>query len=135
MYKDNAQAIYNILNALVATTKLTDVYNYDVKQVDSYPFAKVSVMDGDSDFFDTTENEMISNYRVSIIHQNRAIETIEPVMRELVDEVLLELNQKTNITLSGTVVYMKVSNIAWGWSELNETVRICDIFIEVKENI
>lgn len=135
MYKENAQALYDIVNWLVATTKLTAVFNYDVKSVDSYPFAKVSVMDGDNDFFDTNENELVSTYRISVINQNTNIVNSEPVMRELADQIILELNKKTNVTLSWTVVYMKVTNIAWGWSETNESIRICDIIVEVKENI
>ena len=99
MYKANANALYNIIDGLVAGTKLTAVYDYDVKSVDSYPFAKVSVMDGDSDFFDTTENEMVSSYKISIINQNTDTVNSEPIMRELVDEVLVELNKKDYITL------------------------------------
>lgn len=92
-------------------------------------------MDGDNDFFDTNENELVSTYRISVINQNTDIVNSEPVMRELADQIILELNKKTNVTLSGSVVYMKVTNIAWGWSETNESIRICDIIIEVKENV
>ena len=135
MYKANAQKIYDIINGLVATTKLTQVFNYDTKQSDSYPYATVSVISWTNDFYDTTENEMISSYRVSIYYQNKNINDMEGYIRELADQILTEINKKEHITLSSTVVYMKPIRIDWGWIETDETKRICDITIEVKENI
>jgi hypothetical protein len=135
MYKENAQKLADILTSLIAGTKLQAVYNYDVKQTDVYPFAMVRVKDGESDFFDTSENQMISSYMISIVNENKTVATSEVVMRELVDEVLLELHKKENLTLGGTVNMIIPRNIVWGLSETNESVRICDITIEVNENI
>ena len=78
---------------------------------------------------------MISSYRVSIYYQNKNIDDMEGYIRELADQVLTEVNKKEHITLSSTVVYMKPIRIDWGWIETDETKRICDITIEVKENI
>ena len=135
MYKENAQKLADILTSLIADTKLQAVYNYDVKESNVYPFAMVRVKDWESDFFDTSENEMTSTYMISVINQNTKVATSEVVMRELVDEILLELNKKENLTLWGTVNRIIPRTIAWGWSETNESVRICDITIEVNENI
>lgn len=135
MYKQNAEKIYDIVNGLVATTKLTVVHNYDAKEVDSYPYATVSTISGENDFYDTTNNEMISSYRVSVYYRNKNISTSEGYIRELADQLLTELNKDDHVTLDWTVVYMKVVNIQWGWVETDETKRLCDIFVEVKENI
>jgi len=135
MYKANAEKLTDILSSLIGSTKLQAVYNYDIKQVDVYPIAIVRVKDGESDFFDTTNNEMTSSYTIAIVNENKTVATSETVMRELVDDVLLELNKKENLTLGGTVNRIIPRNISWGWSETNESVRICDITIEVNENI
>ena len=78
---------------------------------------------------------MVSSYRVSIYYQNKNIDDMEGYIRELADQVLTEVNKKEHITLSSTVVYMKPIRIDWGWIETDEKKRICDITIEVKENI
>jgi hypothetical protein len=135
MFTGNAQKIFDIVNSLVATTKLTVVYNYDTKTSDSYPYSTVSVWNWESDFYDTTNNEMISTYIVSVYYRDKNIDTTEWYIRELVDQILTELNKKTNLTLEGTVTYMKPVWIQWWWIESDESKRVCDISVEVKENI
>ena len=135
MYKNNWVAIYNILNGLVVSTKLTAVYNYDVKQVDTYPIAKISVNDWLNDFLDTHTNELTTNYKVSIINQANNTLNSEAVIRELVDNIILEFNKQNNITLGWSVERMKITTISWGWGESNEPLRICEINIEILETI
>jgi hypothetical protein len=135
MYKANWIAIYNILNWLIASTKLVAVYNYDVKQVDSYPFAKITVNDWIWDFLDTSINQLISNYKISVINQANTTANSEAIMRELVDNILIEFNKSTNITLGWIVERLKVTNINWWWAESNEPLRICEINIEILETL
>lgn len=135
MYNNNVSSIKSILTPLIATTKLTAVYDYDVKSVDSYPFAKISVIDWEWDFFDTANNKLVSNYRISIINQANITSASEVLMRQLVDLVITELNKKTNVTLWWTVDRFIPISVSWGWTESNEPLRICDITVEVMETI
>lgn len=135
MYNNNVSKIKAILDPLITTTKLTAVYDYDVRSVDSYPFAKISVIDWEWDFFDTANNKLVTNYRISIINQATITSASEVLMRQLIDSILTELNKKANITLSWSVDRFIPVGVSWGWGEANEPLRICDITCEVMETI
>ena len=135
MYKENAENPFTILSWLIATTSLKAVHNYDVKTSDVFPYATITVADGENDFYDTSENQMSSTYSIIIFNENKNIMLSESVMRELVDSILVELNKKTNLQLSWTVNFIRVPTINWGWSTTNESMRICELIVEVNENL
>lgn len=135
MYKNNSNAIKVILDWLITTTKLTAVYDYDVKIINSYPIAKISVMDWEWSFFDTNTNKFISQYKIVILNENKTVATSEPIMRELIDEILIELHKKDNVTLWGIVDRFVPISVNWGWTDTNEPLRICEIICETMESV
>lgn len=123
--------IKNLLNGLIATTTLTAVYNYDIKEINSFPIAKITTMDGVETVLDTFTNQDNLIFKISVIDQNKSVEVMEARMRLLIDNILNELRKKENQTLNNTVCNFWISFV-WGWLDLEQPMRVCEITLNCK---
>lgn len=127
-------SIASILNWLIAGTTLTAVYNYDVKEAMSFPYAVVSAQTWEENILDTASNEIIYWFVIRIIDTNKDIANMETRMRTLVDNVLAELRKKINLTLSWSVIKFLPFTINWGWYDWPQfPVRVCEIKVSIVE--
>lgn len=123
--------IKNILNSLITTTTLTAVYNYDIKEINSFPIAKITTIDWEETVLDTANNEDNLNFKITVIDQNKSVENMETRMRLLVDNILSELRKKQNQTLNNTVCSFNMSFV-WWWLDLEHPMRVCEITLRCK---
>jgi hypothetical protein len=132
-YNSIWNSIYNIVNWLVAWTKLQAVYNYDAKSSEVFPYAIITTKDGAEDMLDTASNLMTYNFLVRVVNINKDVSALEWVMRQLCDDILAELRKEANETLSWTVDLFLPSQVTWGWADWSEPTRIFEINIEVQK--
>lgn len=132
-YKAIWDSVYNIVNSLIATTKLTAVYNYDAKGSETYPYAIITTKDGTENMLDTSTNYSEFNFIIRVVNINKNVSTMEDVMRQLCDDIMTELRKGVNKTLSGTVDYFLPTSISWGWADGQEPTRVFEINVEVKK--
>lgn len=132
-YKTIWDSIYTIINSLVASTKLTAVYNYDAKGSESYPYAIITTKDWSEDMLDTSTNYSEFKFIIRVVNVNKDVSNMEAVMRQLCDDIFTELRKGANKTLSGTVDYFLPTSVSWGWWDSQEPTRVFEISVEVKK--
>lgn len=131
MYASIWNELETILNSLVAGTKLNTVFNYDIKQYQSFPCASISPLDDTEIFFDTADNQIDIQFRIRVADQNRNISVMEDRMRTLCDQVTAELRKSSNQTLNDSVCAFQF-NVIWWWIDDQQPIRIFDINLTAK---
>ena len=126
MFTTISSKLYDIVNWLVATTKLASVYNYEVKTYDSVPSATITPLDTIETVLDTVNNQDDISFRIRVVDKNKSVALMEARMRTLCDAIIAELRKKTNITLGGTICNMTF-NITWGWLDDEQPMRTFEI--------
>ena len=126
MFSTISSEIYDIVNWLVASTKLASVYNYEVKQYDSVPCATIQPLDSKEIVLDTASNFDTIPFLIRVVDKNSDIANMEARMRTLCDDIMTELRKKENITLQGTVCWSEFS-ISWGWIDDTQPMRTFEI--------
>lgn len=124
MFTVVSNTINDILIAIIPTTTLKSVYNYDLKSYTTFPCATISVIDWEETFLDTATNQDDLNIRIRVADKNTSVETMESRMRLLADEILEALRK--NINLNNTVCKVTYS-ITWGWADEQHPIRIFEI--------
>lgn len=128
MFSTISNEIYTIINWLVATTKLAQVFNYDVKTYDKVPCATITPLEATEIPLDTANNTDTVPFRIRVVDKNKTISSMEARMRTLCDEILAELRKRENITLNWTVCNTNFS-VTWWWLDDEQPMRTFDIIV------
>jgi len=127
-------SINNLLTSLIATTTLTAVYNYDVKDSNSFPFTTISMKSGSEKELDTSTNEASYELVIRVVDMNKVVSSMEPRMRLLCDNIIAELRKLNNQTLAGTVINILPITTSWGWYDWQQAPsRVCEITLTIRE--
>ena len=126
MFSTISSKLYDIVNWLIATTKLASVYNYDVKTYDTVPCASITPLDSTEIVLDTITNQDNIPFRIRVVDKNKDQANMEARMRLLADQILAELRKKENITLGWTICNMTFA-INWGWLDDEQPMRTFEI--------
>lgn len=130
-YKSVSDSLYSVVNGLVASTKLTAVYNYDIKEATTFPYAIITTKDWEENILDTQSNEIEYSFIIRVIHQSNDIANVEPVMRQLCDDIMWELRKQANQTLSWTIKRLAPFSVTWWWADWQFPTRVFDIQVQV----
>ena len=128
MFWTISNEIYTIINWLVASTKLAQVFNYDVKTYDKVPCATITPLEATEIPLDTANNTDTVPFRIRVVDKNKSIVTMEARMRTLCDDLLAELRKRENITLNWTVCNTTFS-VTWWWLDDEQPMRTFDIIV------
>ena len=131
MFKEIWEKLEIILNWIVASTTLNIVYNYDIKTAESFPYATISVMDGEEIYLDNLVNLTNLKYIIRVYDQNKSIALMEARMRLLIDNIMIELRKKGNCTLWDIAESMTF-NLNWWWQDMEMPVRVCEITCNIQ---
>ena len=107
---------------------VVDVYNYEVKTSESYPYISITPTNITEDVLDQLQNQSIYNFTIRVIDKNKDVAVMEARMREIVDLVLWKLREMWHqITLTdGTSIKINWS-WNWGWLDEQEPLRVFNI--------
>lgn len=128
MFWTISNEIYTIINWLVASTKLAQVFNYDVKTYDKVPCATITPLEATEIPLDTANNTDTVPFRIRVVDKNKSISSMEARMRTLCDDLLAELRKRENITLNWTVCNTTFS-VTWWWLDDEQPMRTFDIIV------
>lgn len=126
MFTETWIALYNIMNWLIATTTLNAVFNYDIKTIESFPSASISLQEWDEIYLDQLLNQIDIKYIIRIYDQNKSVALMEARMRLLVDNIMITLRNKSNCGLWWTANRITFS-YKWWWQDNEQPIRVCEI--------
>lgn len=128
-----------IKEVLETVSDLHIVYDYEVGNVDKYPYATVTLASGDIEFADSSAAAIGRNFNtisfaVNIFIEREATvsgsEKAERILLETVDAVLVAL--QNNTTLDDTVLWQKPVSYETDYDIRELTLRTCTIIVECK---
>lgn len=134
----SAQPVWNaIKNKVSGAGTLHGSYNYEMGQPDGYPYATVTLVDGNTAFGDSAASQSGRNIEkhnfVVRVYQERepalfGAEKAERIAMEILDELLTAFNQDT--TLSGVVKYSLPTEWQLSYDVNDKVVRTLELTIE-----
>ena len=126
MFKTIWDLLYTKINALVATTKLNVVYNYDNTEWLKYPYATITPSDTTETIFDNTLNQIEIPFTIRLYDEwdTEDLSSVEDKLRVLVDTILQSL--RTDPTLSWNTLRAWFT-IRWGYSWDQSKYRVIEI--------
>lgn len=133
-YYDISQSLKNILIAVRdgAGGRLAQVYDTEVPESASYPYAVISNGDATEQSLDTSMNQTLYRFTIRCVNVAKDKVSAEATMRRLADDVMAELRKGANSQLGGTVDRFLPFTLSWGWENGNTVPnRYFDISIEV----
>ncbi len=131
MFTNIWNALYNIINWLIAGTTLNAVFNYDIKTWDSFPYATISVAEWEEIYLDNLVNLTNLKYIIRVYDQNKSVALMEARMRLLIDNIMTELRKKENCCLWWIAESMTFS-LNWGWQDMEQPTRVCEITCNIQ---
>lgn len=125
-----------ILDALVSTNKLQVVYDYPIGQSDQYPYSVIETEGIQDDFLDSASNRVTYTFAISFFDAlTEAISrsATENRLHVLCDNILHELRKKSNLTLNGDSVSLRITGVTWGYQgEATAPIRSFTIALEAE---
>jgi len=126
-----------LANKLQSVQGLHSFFDYAKGEPDGYPFATLTIAEGESEFGDSAGNQSARNLQkqnfIVRVYQERDDDLFGPqkaerVSIEVLDEILTALYMDT--TLSGTVKYQRPTEWSAGYDVQDKVVRTLEINIE-----
>lgn len=122
-----------IINKLSDMRNLKQVYSYESSnQEGKYPFATVTLREGEAEFRSTAHNLRKYGFRVRIYQemskQGQGISNSEQIMTEVIDEMERAFDMDT--TLSGMVKYARPVSWTALYQDRELDTRLCEINID-----
>lgn len=115
MFKNIGEAIETKLNALKNTTTLNQVFNYEIKASEWFPYATIVPSPSDESILDNTTDEINVGYLVKIFDETSDdISQTEANMRKLVDDIAEAFRK--DYTLGGLSKSLSI-NYDWGTTD------------------
>ena len=123
-----------ILDIVQSTSpRLAFVYDTQVPDSPSYPYATLSSGEMKEEELDTWSNIALYSFTIRAVNVAIDKETSEATMRWLADDLLSELRKRENQTLGGTVDRFLPYTLNW-WYE-NSAWSVPSRFFEIKMEI
>lgn len=125
MFKPIRDALYSLVNGLVATTDLSQVYGYSPKSLNAwFVSAVVTPVESIENVYDTRYNETIYPYEVNVFMPNSDPANDEWAFLELIDDIMLALRQDE--TLNWLVLWA-IFRVRFGYTADEQPMRFCQI--------
>lgn len=124
--------------------KVANGYDYEAVQLDASPVYTLTPSVNESDYVTTTENRRVYAFmlRLFVERQSGATEeyTAEAAMRELVDEVLDDLDKNHRLSGMDTkpgycYLYMEAAPSVWGYAGREAEYRMAEVVIRLHFDI
>ena len=125
-----------LLTKLNAMQTLKGVWDWETSNVEGkYPFATLTLRDGEGSFESTFHNLRRRGFRIRIYQERAKLgqgpENAEDISTSVIDELETALDMDT--TLSGTCKYVKPAGWVAGYQDRELDVRILEINIDAYE--
>lgn len=135
------QNILNYLNTvLTANSLIQKVYLYERADAEGTPFATVTLSANENEYASTTQNQRTYAFLVRLYVDRkgqRNPEAADPILAELVDSVLDDLDK--NYNMSGLVVnsgytflMMEAAPSQWGYVGREMEYRVAEVIVRVR---
>lgn len=133
-----------IITKLQGITSIAEVNTYEKVGFDKNPAVNVTMTGNSAEFWSVASNQRAYNFKIKVIipldgnpitsqYDNSKQET-ENTMGDVVDAILTAFD--TDITLGGTVDFLRASPSEWNYSETAEGwVRMADINLQAIKHI
>jgi len=117
-----------LLELKVDTQKVYEVYNYELKTTEHYPYVSITPTDLVEEVLDQLQNQTTYSFTIRIVDRNKNIVTMENRMRIIADQALVKLREMWhNITLSDWTTVRLDWNANWAWTDEQEPERVFNI--------
>ena len=115
--------------------RLSAVYDTEVPEGASYPYATLTTGEATEEALDTSTNTTLYRFTIRAVNVAKDKATAEATMRKLADDILAELRKRANQTLGGTVDNILPFSLSWGWENGNTVPnRYFEIRLEILKN-
>jgi hypothetical protein len=133
-YYDISQSLKNILITVRdgAGGRLAQVYDTEVPEGASYPYAVIANGDATEQALDTSMNQTLYRFTIRCVNVAKDKVTAEATMRKLADDILAELRKGANSQLGGTVDRFLPFTLSWGWEN---TGTVPNRYFEIRIDI
>lgn len=116
-YTAIAQQLLDILETVKdwAGGRLAEVYDTQVPESTSYPYATITTGEATETTLDTSLNATLYRFTIRAVNVAEDKATTEATMRLLADDILAELRKRVNQELGGTVDNVLPYTLNWGY--------------------